>query len=414
VAASLALGQHRRSDTTLDVLDEGTHYDYVIDLTNGHIPAWGDLAQQRSLRLLQCDGTSSAPPGNCKIMQRNPATFFPGGYDYEAQQPPLGYIPYALMARPDAPPRQAIVAARRGGEIWTVIAAIVLVGLAVVEELSILEAAVLLIACLLCPVFVHAAATVNNDSASLSAGALSLLVGSYARRHRRRMIVVGILTGLLIGLTKGIFVVAPFVLLLADLIAGRPWHRRRKSEWVAFARRCACDAAMFAGATIAYVGWTVVQDIRARVPSTDVLRPLLGAQVVSHLQPHTVLTGLQQVLQVWMPYYSDAPLYAVWNVAMLASLAGLIWLRSVGAEAERSRALAISAVVGLIALALGWPLLLFIQGHFNYAAASRYALPLVPLIGLLAARSFRDRSLVGVGIVLPTAAGVSQLLVDKF
>jgi hypothetical protein len=416
LAFSLALGHYARDYKGVDVDDEGAHYDYVMDLVEGHIPAWGDLYQQRTLRTIQCVGSISNPRGSCAVTYRNPRDYPPLGYNYEAQQPPLGYIPYVLMARPNAAPAQALLDARRGGEIWTAIAALALIAVAIVESLSVVETGALLSLCLLCPVYVHAAATVNNDSASLAAGALVVWTASYSRRHGRRFVALGLGVGLCIGFLKGIFIVAPFVVLLADLLNAEPWRRDlTRPSRMGRMNRCACSFSMFVGAAASYLAWIVIQSARAKVPSSVVLKALLGFSQTKRVRFDSIVSGFQQLLAMWQPpFYSGAPLYYLWDVSVIACLVAVVVIKRRADVLAQYRNLALAVLVGMSAVAVGWPVLVYLQGHYNEAAAARYGLPLLPPIALIVVRCTRKVGLTTVGILLPAAAGVSELVVGKF
>ena len=169
---SLAAGNHQRHPPGFDVLDEAAHYDYVLDLTHGHVPGSGDRLSQSTMRMVSCLGDFGLTPRGCSVKERNPASFPAGGYSYEAvAQPPLGYLPYLLTAQPNDSPQAAHVAARWGGFVWSVVAAGLLVWVGWLSDLSLLELGAVLSICLLSPVEVHAAATVTNDSAGVVAGA---------------------------------------------------------------------------------------------------------------------------------------------------------------------------------------------------------------------------------------------------
>ncbi|HEY0410907.1 MAG TPA: hypothetical protein VGE42_11640, partial [Candidatus Dormibacteraeota bacterium] len=277
VLVSIVLGNHRRDDPSLDILDEGPHYAYVVALRAHHLPAWGDTLDQGTLRLEDCFSLSRSAPHNCSRRDREPSGFDVGGYSFEAQQPPLGYLPYALTATPDAAPRDAIAAAREGGKGWTVVAGVLLLAVAWAEGTSLLGLVVLQATCLLSPVFLHAASTVTNDSAGVAAGALALLGAAVMRGRRRPSLgfAAGLAVGIVIGMLKGVYVVAPLALVVAALLLERPWRPIRQA-WRDILRRTACVLGMLVGTAGAYLGWMAWQEARASVPSSVVLHALLG------------------------------------------------------------------------------------------------------------------------------------------
>jgi len=408
---SVAAANHQRYAPSFDVFDEGAHYDYVLDLTHGHVPVSGDRLSQPTMRMLSCLGEVGFPPRGCGVKDRNPASFPAGGYSYESvQQTPLGYLPFLLTAQPNDSPRAALVAARWGGFIWSVVAAGLLVWVGWLSDLSLLELCAALSICLLSPVEVHAAATVTNDSAGVVAGAAVLGTFLAARRRETAMAGIGLVVGLLVGSMKGIFVVAPFVILVAVVIADLSNHHRpqRADFW----RRYGCALSMFLGAAVSLPGWLLIQDARATVSPSVVLHALQGFQTTPYLRPSTILAGMENALSDLISY-APAPLYWIWNLSVYGSLAGLLLLQGpVGRP--RMRVMASAIFVGMIALALVFPWLNFIEGHYDFNAQVRYALPLLPLVGFVVARSLRTRGLLLIGIALPALAVIDQVAAGQF
>ncbi len=111
--------------------------------------------------------------------------------------------------------------------------------------------------------------------------------------------------------------------------------------------------------------------------------------------------------------YAPAPLYWIWNLTVYGSLVGLLVLQGpVGRP--RMRVMATAIFVGMIALAIVFPWLNFIEGHYDFNAQVRYALPLLPLVGFVIARSLRIRGLLLIGIALPALAVIDQLVAGQF
>jgi hypothetical protein len=413
VVLSISLGHQRRATPALDVLDEDAHYDYALSLYHGHVPAWGDLYRQQTLRLISCVGIAGALlPTSCAVKPRNPREFPSNGYSYEAQQPPLGYLPYVATLRPSASPSSAILAARRGGIIWTALAGLLLLLVGLVYRFGIFALASVLCVSLLSPWFVHAAATVNNDSSAIAAGALGLLIlGVTKRAHRWVALTAGFTTGVLIGLLKGTFVIVPLVLLVRRLVLAAQSERGVRGALVGL-RQAKCEGAMFVGAVLSYGGWALLQNARASVPQHTVLQSVMGFSVTSHLRPDTILKGVQDVLSLYTPIYPNSVLFWVWNLLLFGCVFGVIVIKN-----ERTkdiiiaRAEAWGIIAGLAVLVVGWPTLVYIQGHFDFSAPTRYALPLAPLIGFILIRALPRRALLAVGVLLPLAAALAQFVV---
>jgi hypothetical protein len=409
---SLGASNHQRHEHGFDVLDEGAHYDYVVRLAQGHLPRSGDPLTQETLRMMSCLGASGVPAHGCAAEHRNPATTAPaGGYSYEAvQQPPLGYLPYLLTIQTEGSSQQALESARWGGFIWSVVGAGLLVWVAWMLELSLIELVAVLAICLLSPIETHSIATVTNDSAGMPAGVATVATYLVSRRRKKPMIVAGLVVGLIVGFMKGLFVVAPLVV-LAALVFADIAHRRRPTRadiWV----RYGCSAAMLVGAVVSYAAWFLMQSARASVPPSTVLHALEGFATTSHLRATTILLGIQNELSDLSAYVS-APLYWIWDLAIYGCLVGLLVLKGpVGRISQRAGAAAL--LFGIVALGVAFPLLNFIEGHYDFYTPQRYALPLLPIIALVVVRAMRTRGVLLVGIALPALAVVDQLVTGQF
>lgn len=413
VTMSIALGGHRRHDSRLDVSDEGAHYSYVVSLRSGHIPAWGDTLTVGERRLDDCLQAIGVPPAPCKSTPP-PASQYPaGGYDYEAQQPPLGYLPYVLTANPQAPPDAAIAAARHGGMIWIAISGALLLVLAALEDFSLLGLSALLASCLFNPVFTYAAATVTNDAAGVAAGAVGLLAWSLSRKRPKWGLWFGLAAGVLLGLTKGITVVVPLALVVVAIMDSGRLLLSWAGIWEAL-RRHMCAIAMLGATVITYGAFIMIQSARATVPSSVVLHDLLGITYTAALQPSTISAGVTATLTLFQPNYRYDALNAVWGLGAFGVLVGVWLLRVPAFVAARVRGMSLGILVGMLALIVGWPLLTFIQGHYNFSAAVRYDVPLLPLIAYVIVMGCRRFGVIAVGVALPVACAILQLAITKY
>jgi len=242
------------------------------------------------------------------------------------------------------------------------------------------------------------------------AGAAIVATYLVSRRREKPMVVIGLLVGLIVGLVKGLFVVAPLVVLAAVVFADIAHRRRptRQDIWV----RYGCSVAMFVGVVVSYAAWFLIQNARASVPPSAVLHALEGFATTSHLRLTTILIGIQNELSD-LSAYATAPLYWIWNLAIYGTLAGLLVLKGpVGRVSQRAAALAI--FFGIVALAVAFPLLNFIEGHYDFYTPQRYALPLLPIIAFVAIRAMRTRGVLAVGIALPALAVIVQLVDVQF
>ena len=271
---SIPASNHQRHESGFDILDEGAHYDYVVQLSQGHLPRSGTRLTQQTLRMISCVGAFETPTKGCEAKHRNPAAVSARGYSYEGiLQPPLGYLPYLLTVDPNGSSQASLDTARWGGFIWSVVGAGLLLWVGWMLDLSLLELTGVLTICLLSPVQTRAISTVTTDSAAVPAGAAVVATYLLSRRLHRPMVVTGLLVGLVVGFMKGLFVLAPFVVLTSLVFADIARRHRPTREELML--RYGCSAAMFVGATLSYAAWLLIQDARAIVPPSTVLHAVM-------------------------------------------------------------------------------------------------------------------------------------------
>jgi len=200
------------------------------------------------------------------------------------------------------------------------------------------------------------------------------------------------------------------VVLVGLVIADVAQHHKlsRAGLW----RRYGCIVLMLLGVIAAYSGWVLLQDARAIVSPSVVLHALQGFQTSTYPLPSTFLTGVEGGLSA-LTAYAPAALYVFWNLAVYGSLAGLVVLKGPVAGPQL-RAMAAAIFIGIVMLAAAFPLTNFILGHYNFPAPARYALPLLPIMGIVLARALRLRGLLLIGILLPGLAVIDQLATGQF
>src|SRR5262245_40762048 len=85
----------------LSPIDEAQHLDYVVRVSDLHIPRTGDRLSQHTARIMSCKGVQldGLVLPKCTNKPYDVTVFPSAGYQYEAQQPPAYYVATAL-ARP--------------------------------------------------------------------------------------------------------------------------------------------------------------------------------------------------------------------------------------------------------------------------------------------------------------------------
>ena len=404
VVLSVVASSPERQDKGFSPFDELAHYDYVVQLHSGHIPRTGTLDAQPTVRAGFCLEPGNTDPTKCDVKYR-PTT----AYSYEDIQPPLGYIPYVLMADPSAQPGIALSHARRGGIVWAAIAAGLAVALAAVEEMSMLQLAGMLMLCLLCPWATYTEGLVTNDSSAVTAGLLALLVTSLASRWNTRwQVTVGLAAGIVIGLLKPLFLFAPVAVLVAEFVVKGPRPVSRKSV-VELVRRSAAPLAMVVGTAVMSVGWEILQRIRELVPLSTV-SATVETSLSPHLQSGTLLAGLASMLSVFSDPLGTVHLYAVLNYVVIGTVIAVAIFGSSMSVDRSVRALAGGTVGAVLLLDVWFWLQEFLDAHQNYAAPVRYSLVFVPLLAFVLVKMGRRWPLLLICVALPLAAFIEQLM----
>jgi hypothetical protein len=392
-----------------DVMDEGAHFSYAITLSHRDVPKWGSKYTQEMMRVQDCLG-SKADPGkiDCSARQRDPRAFPPQGYNYEAQQPPLGYVPYALGARlfAKAAPGDYLNDVRNfGGTILILLAGLVLWFISRRLDLGFWSTLVLGTVVLLSPVTIHALTFVTNDGATL-VGAMAFtlfLLGSFAWT-RRRAIVVGVGIGLALGLVKASMLLLPLGSVAA--VAGYATFRliRRRSRLVQEVSKpeFLFAASSFVSAGLAAAVFNSFQTSRALVDPAIVLESIMGVlPKVTSVQTDTIYSSIANLMNEWLNpsngLIPHPPFFAAANSVFLVLLGLSAWSLLAnrpgwGPElVDPSRVLALNWIITIMAFGISWPVLLFFQGGFNFDAPTRYGLLVLPLAAALIASGLRSK-----------------------
>ena len=413
----------RRNYPSFDLFDEESHYAYVVALLHGHLPAFGDRLTIGDRRMVDCLGLGGAGhgPALCGAPVKAESQYWADGFDYEAQQPPIGYLPYLLTTNPSVQAvngtqaTNAIISSREGGLIWIGISGGLLLWFAVLDGLSLLALACMLCTCLFNPVFTNAAATVNNDAAGVATGAACLLAWLASTRRKRRIPYAAILVGLAIGLTKVTYVVIPLAILLGTAIS--EWRElTHPASFRELLKRNIAMIAMFVASVLSNVAWIVLQQFRGTVSYSVVENAVTGFAKMTSLQAGAIGSGFENLFMAFQPFFVNAqvnsPVNVIWGIAAFGVIIGIVCLRA--ASDREARSMAWAVIAGLVALGIGFPVVTYFQGHYNESAIARYAIPLLPLIGLAIARGSRRFGIVSVGLALPIAAAIVQLAVLKY
>lgn len=397
VAAIIGAQSDQINNRSFDVFDEGAHFDYVVKLASGHIPAWGTKYEQATMLVADCLGnTLVASVTDCSIHDRLAENFPPAGFSYEAQQPPLGYLAYlpGFMLSNGLEPGPRLNFVRDAGGVVLIGLAMILV-LLISRILSLGFWRTLLFGGLimLAPIAIHALSTVNNDASALTTS-LAFVYGlllSHKMRARGSFI-LGAAVGILLGLTKAFMILLPAsAVLVFGIVAIQRLKMKSSAIGKEYSRPHHVYALTASGASLIAAGiFSIWQTQRAVVPAGEVLKSLLGFEpTVDNVQLETVLSSWSNLANSWLGasngLVSIPSFFSVINVLVLI-LAGVAFAytkrpRPIMLALEPySRAFISMWMVVILLFGLAWPALLFFQGGFNFDAPARYALQAMPLL----------------------------------
>jgi len=190
VAPAALIVAHIHENPEFSPIDEAAHWDYVTRLANGGFPRLGQRLQGSTLRALSCRKTALpnllTPP--CKQRILKPDEFGGGGYQYEAQQPPVYYavtVPMRWVAM-NLFRMGDVDGTRATGIVWLCAGLFVMwiAGRLVELRPAAIGAVVFLIGS--APLVVYEASSVTNGAASILAGSSLFLLAALAWRHPGR------------------------------------------------------------------------------------------------------------------------------------------------------------------------------------------------------------------------------------
>ncbi|WP_137877462.1 hypothetical protein [Microbacterium sp. 4NA327F11] len=408
--ALLGIQQEQRGNPWFDVLDESAHYDYVLKLADGHIPAWGSTLDQDTMLLWDCLGNSATGlKGDCAIEQRSPGSFAAGGYSYEAQQPPLGYLAYVpgyLLSEGLSPSGQLNIVRDVGGVLLLLIAGVLIVSIASQARFGFFRTLTLAGLTLLAPITIHAFSTVSNDAATLVSALVFILglqlVAREKLNRRPSALVAGVIVGVVLGGVKGYMILLPAGAFIAlAVLTFRPRKVSFQGLLGDMGRFALTPRSLFllTSATVSAivaVAFTIWQSVRELIPASIVQEALGGfLPRVPYIQWSTVVSSFVNLTNNW---YGSAngltphgQVYLAVNTVFLIGIGIAIARKSTWRQGSLHLAVVWLSIA--VIFSIGWSVLQFVQGGFNFDAPLRYGLPLLPIGALAVAIGWRRTSM---------------------
>ena len=382
--------------------DERAHIDYVFKLSDATIPTWGSTLDDRTLALSDCLSEASTDEG-C-VGDWESVRESRGPYSYQAQQPPLGYVPMAIANRAMTDPNsfhflQILLLRATNLLTFGFFAIFWALSLSYLIQSRLIAAAVsaLLIAN---PWFYGAFTYVTNDAAAITSG-MALVAGLLtwlraSRVPRDQRFVVGtslafFAFGSASALIKLTAVLPLLALTLAVLVSGSRHSSLRKTL-----PRLLPVAPLLLGFVLTHTAYSAWRNANSSTTETEVISELLGPSSRSLAEAAVSrLNDLSTISFGWEPY-QIGPI-TPWTIALgLLSCALLVW--ALGSAKGRfpswlvatPQSLVASALFFSILMLMAVPVVLYLQGPFEPSYIGRYLVPLLPLYALSVAALLRE------------------------
>jgi hypothetical protein len=378
-----AVAWHVSETTRIGPLDEQAHLDYVTRLRDGRFPRMGDKLTAETREQVACRGmaTPAGPgaPRDCDRVLTN-AEMPEDGNSYEATQPPLYYVPTALVSR--VMPGDDVDSIRLTGALWLVAGALGLhFALRRLRVTAALAAGIALVVALTPPLW-FAASVVSNDIAVWAFGGLALWAVVFLLQQpalRAWHVALAAAVGALGAGTKPTALLVVAALGLAAVLQ-RWWTGRRSDGWI-------LAAALVGGAALATGLWAIVVTSIQRRPFDDV-QPWSGYQVDSLAFDQLFRQPLFNFIS---PYKAFVPheLRIDWVLDWLFQGAmfigvGLLLLPVLSRTDDReARAIGIAYMTAVLISGPYYVTLYYVTTSIVFGADTRFMYGLLPMLGVL-------------------------------
>ena len=397
LAATVLVGMHVRAYTTLSPIDELQHLDYTLKAGDFDIVRRGERVGQEAMAEAACrsvDAPQYQGPA-CGLADYEPADFQENGVNTSASQLPPYYVVTGLIARAVTGVGvvdSSVTAARMVGALW--LGAAMAVVWYVMALLGIPRVARTVVATLfmVTPLVLFHAATINADAVLLLCGALVLLAAVQFDRGRLH-------GGWLLATCVAMFFVEPTNLLAVTAVGlylSIRYAGRRDLPW---SRRLLPLAIIPVGALFRLEIVDRIQDaVFPRVASMS-RAPMFRdrATVDVEVSLDKVLDQLSAtftpVQRAYLPPLLRTSSILAFIFLTNWLLIGLLYASALGA-AVGERMAWWARVVAVVLLAAG-PFYTFYYAYFSnvdFPAPGRFALPLLPILMVVAADGLRTRA----------------------
>lgn len=374
---------------TLSPFDEGVHYDYVVQGSQGDVVRRGEKLGQEAMREIACRGVDLKglllPP--CDSDRFVPEAFPFGGFSFAEVHPPLyygvtGFLARGLAATGIAP--DMFTAARLVGILWLGLGLLTIWYLGREVGIRAVPLVIVLVAVAATPTILHAMATVTNDATSIVAGGALVLVTLRWERGTSPLWLVGVVAFLALAL-KATNALAVGVCALYLLLRSR----RADDPSVPGRGKAPAISVLVGSAAVSLFAWIAIRALLATPVEIPPNRPPMGLELLDVLGNLTILIT---------PASYGLPTRVLGAVAfdVIGQFFGFLMVAAAlgpvlrGSFTERWSRL---AAAGGITMLLGG-LLFALASHVLYGTVTvspRYSLSLLPVLAVALAAAVRWR-----------------------
>jgi hypothetical protein len=388
--------------SNISIYDEAQHIDYSIHLAGGHVPVYGTELTDNTRRLIYCypdaEGTTNGMPNvpaatsactNNLVIPFN----VPHGYNYEAQQPFLGYLPYAvawdLLGLSSKNPSTQLVSLRLVNIFWAIVSFLSLMAIyrRFRPRLDVAISGILFL--YLNPLALYSISYVTNDSSAIATGLFS--VNLYYWLNERIAIQKRISTlflygsyGVILSLLRATYVLIPVLVLLGIIT-----FRNKLSNYKILRYHQLIQLLLTISTTILY---QLVIRFADTVSTATVLHVVNPTSVASPLTFQQVTSTISAVSGIFSVYWWPPPIGPFQNliysgplIIFLFLCAGITLINLIhpihlGESEDLMSAMAPATISTFFLFSLFFTFLYFVINQGAQWAPPRYLLPIFPFL----------------------------------
>lgn len=410
LASLLLVGLHVRAYTTLSPIDELQHVDYALKAGEFDIVRRGERVGQDAMAEAACRSVDApqyqGPP--CGLAEYDPADFQENGINTSASQLPPYYIVTGLVARAVTGVGildSSVTAARMVGALWLAGAMAIVWYVMALLGIPRLQRGIVAALFLVTPLVLFHAATVNADAVLMLCGALVLLAAVQYDRGRLR-------GHWLLLVCIAVFFVEPTNLLTVTAVGLYLSIRYVGRTDLSWQRRLLPLAIIPIGALFRLEIVDRIQDAVlprvASMSSAPMFRDRASTEVDVSLDKvlDQLTATFTPVQRAYLPPLLRTSSILAFIFITNWLLIGVMYATALG-PAVRERMAWWGRVIAVMLLTAG-PFYTFYYAYFSnvdFPAPGRFALPLLPILMLVAAEGLRTR--VAIWVAAAVAIGSS-------